>query len=212
MKSSNLDLYTNTIGDFHRNLMDYYHLAGERHSQHSGEYVKYVGNFPVPKFAISALNLKDRTILRDRDWGSKEEWRDYMMAKGYNKSNTKLDMVESEDLPSDMHLVLKQFKIKLPNFTMNVQPPGSVVPAHEDTWYKWCDRYPNDMEKYTFEDTKFYIWFLTDKEVGHSFQAGSTDIDWKKGDLVEMPYYCKHATANAGFNDKMLIQCLGIKI
>ena len=113
MKSSKLDLYKNTIGDFHRNLMDYYHLAGERHSSHSGEYVRYVGNFPVPEFDVSDLNLKDRTILRARDWGSKEDWRDYMMAKGYNKSNTKLDMVESEDLPSDMHRVLKQFEINL---------------------------------------------------------------------------------------------------
>ena len=206
-----LDLHKNTIGDFHRNLMDYYAQAGERHKRHSGEFVKYIGNFTVPEFNIDYLNVKDRTILRDRNWGSKAEWSDYMMSKGYNKVNTTLKMVEAEDLPSKLIVILDKFDIKLPNFTMNIQPPGSVVPAHEDTWYKWCDRYPKEMEEYTFEDTKFYIWFLSDPEVGHSFQAGNTNVNWKKGDLIEMPYYCKHATSNAGFTNKILIQCLGIK-
>ena len=31
------------------------------------------------------------------------------------------------------------------------------------------------------------------------------------GDIVELPHYCNHATSNAGFTPKMLVQCLGIK-
>ncbi len=206
-----MDLKTNTIGEFYRNLMDYYALARKEHDNSSGELVKYIGNFSVPEFDTKTLNIKDRTILRDRDWGSKKEWRDYMMSCGYNKTNTKLDMVVMEDLPTKLLDVLNTFDITLPAFTMNIQQPGSVVPTHEDTWYKWCDKYPKEMEHYTFYDTKFYIWFLSEQEIGHSFQAGKSNLSWKKGDLVEMPFFCKHATSNAGYTNKILIQCLGIK-
>ena len=107
-----LDLHKNTIGDFHRNLMDYYAQAGEKHKRHSGEFVKHIGNFTVPEFNIDYLKVKDRTILRDRNWGSKAEWRDYMMSKGYNKVNTTLKMVEAEDLPSKIILILDKIDIK----------------------------------------------------------------------------------------------------
>ena len=100
--------------------------------------------------------------------------------------------------------------MQLPLFTMNIQPPGSVVPAHEDTWYKWCDKYPEEMENYTFEDTMFLIVFLTEQETGHFFQMGNQSVHWKPGDIFSMPYYTNHATGNAGFNNKILVQCLGI--
>ena len=205
-----LNLKDNTIGDYHRNLMSYYEqVKTEQDKMHND--VKLLGNFDVPNFDLDSLNVQDRTILRDRDWGSKADWRDYMMSHGYNKSNTKLEMVEMQDLPTALLDVCNTFDMQLPNFTMNIQSPGSVVPAHEDTWYKWCDRYPNEMEQHTFYDTKFYIWFLSDRDVGHAFQCGHTDINWKRGDLIEMPFYARHATSNAGYTDKLLIQCLGIK-
>jgi hypothetical protein len=149
--------------------------------------------------------------MRDRDWGSKSEWRDTMMKAGYNKINTRLGMVTMDDLPKNLLGELSiRFKMKLPLFTMNIQPPGSVVPAHEDTWYKWCDRYPDEMEKYTFEDTMFLVVFLTEQETGHFFQMGNQSVHWQPGDIFSMPYYTNHATGNAGFNNKILVQCLGI--
>ena len=68
-----------------------------------------------------------------------------------------------------------------------------------------------DLKKYTFKDTLFYSVFLTRQETGHTFSAGSTNLNWEAGDVYEMPYYCNHATSNAGFVPKMLVQCLGIK-
>ena len=70
---------------------------------------------------------------------------------------------------------------------------------------------PELAKQYTFEDTVFFIVFLEDQAVGHSFSAGHTQVAWNKGGVIEMPYYCKHATSNAGFKNKMLVQCLGIK-
>ena len=206
-----LSLEKNTIGDFHRDLMQYYSLVKEKQEAHTGAWGHHEGTLLPVKDDKQDLVIEDRTILRDRDWGSKTEWRDTMMKAGYNKSNTKLGMVTMENLPPSLHEELsKRLKIKLPLFTMNIQPPGSCVPAHEDTWYKWCDQYPEEMENYTFEDTRFFIVFLTEQETGHFFNMGNQSVHWKPGDIFSMPYYTNHATANAGFKNKILVQCLGV--
>ena len=57
----------------------------------------------------------------------------------------------------------------------------------------------------------FFIVFITRQDTGHSFSAGETCLNWQPGDIVELPYYCNHATSNAGFTPKMLVQCLGIR-
>ena len=44
---------------------------------------------------------------------------------------------------------------------MNIQPPGGIVPTHEDTWRIWYDKHPDLAKQYTFEDTVFYLVFLT---------------------------------------------------
>ena len=206
-----LSLEKSTIGDFHRNLMEYYSLVKEKQKAHTGAWGYHEGKLNPVANDGKDLNVQDRTIMRDRDWGSKTEWRDTMMKAGYNKQNTRLGMVEMDKLPKNLLDELSiRFKMKLPLFTMNIQPPGSVVPAHEDTWYKWCDKYPDEMENYTFEDTMFLIVFLTEQETGHFFQMGNQSVHWKPGDIFSMPYYTNHATGNAGFNNKILVQCLGI--
>lgn len=206
-----LTLEKNTIGDFHRDLMQYYSLVKEKQKAHTGSWGHHEGKLSPVADDGKDLNVQDRTIMRDRDWGSKSEWRDTMMKAGYNKVNTRLGMVTMDDLPKNLLGELSiRFKMKLPLFTMNIQPPGSVVPAHEDTWYKWCDRYPDEMEKYTFEDTMFLVVFLTEQETGHFFQMGNQSVHWQPGDIFSMPYYTNHATGNAGFNNKILVQCLGI--
>lgn len=211
MQSNKLDLHQNTISEFHNDLMVYYDLAQRKQDTHRGELAESVTTLSIPELVLKKGQREDRTILRDREWGTKAKWRDYMLSKGYNKHNTKMDYMDHDTLPSELHDVLNTLPIKYPVFSINIQPPGSVVPAHEDTWRIWYDKHPEQAKKYTFEDTVFFIVFLTAQEIGHSFQCGTTNIKWGAGDVIKMPYYCKHATANAGFTNKMLVQCLGIK-
>tara|TARA_B100000780_G_scaffold222392_1_gene161488 strand:- start:979 stop:1617 length:639 start_codon:yes stop_codon:yes gene_type:complete len=211
MQSNKLDLHQNTISEFHNDLMVYYDLAQRKQDTHRGELAESVTTLSIPELVLKKGQREDRTILRDREWGTKAKWRDYMLSKGYNKHNTKMNYMDHDTLPSELHDVLNTLPIKYPVFSINIQPPGSVVPAHEDTWRIWYDKHPEQAKKYTFEDTVFFIVFLTAQEIGHSFQCGTTNIKWGAGDVIKMPYYCKHATANAGFTDKILVQCLGIR-
>ena len=211
MQSNKLDLHQNTISEFHNDLMVYYDLAQRKQDTHRGELAESVTTLSIPRLVLKKGQREDRTILRDREWGTKAKWRDHMLSKGYNKHNTKMDYMDHDTLPSELHDVLNTLPIKYPVFSINIQPPGSVVPAHEDTWRIWYDKHPEQAKKYTFEDTVFFIVFLTAQEIGHSFQCGTTNIKWGAGDVIKIPYYCKHATANAGFTDKILVQCLGIR-
>lgn len=211
MKSNNLDLHSSTISEFHNDLMVYYDLCKEKQREHVGVFAQAVTTISVPEVVLSEETMEDRTILRDREWGTKADWRDYMLSKGYNKHNTRLNYIDHDKIPTELHTALIDLPIKHPVFSVNIQPPGSTVPAHEDTWRIWYDKYPREAKEYTFEDTVFYIAFLTPQEIGHSFYCGTTNIKWGVGDVIQMPYYTKHATANAGFTNKILVQCLGVK-
>jgi hypothetical protein len=186
-------------------------------SNHDGVFAEVVTTLKIPELVLFNEKIEDRTILRDeengkpRNWGTKREWRDYMVSKGYNTHNTKMSYVDHSNIPKELLDSLNTLPIKHPVFSINIQPPGSVVPAHEDTWRIWYDKHPKEAKKYTFEDTEFIIVFLTPQEIGHSFQCGINNIKWAPGDAIRMPYYTKHATANAGFTNKVLVQCLGIK-
>ena len=85
-----LTLESSTISEFHGSLMMYYELVKDKQRQHTGDWTLSKGTLPIPDINISKESIEDRTILRDRDWGTKAEWRDTMFAHGFNKENTKL--------------------------------------------------------------------------------------------------------------------------
>lgn len=211
MKSNKLDLHKNTISEFHDNLMVYYDLCKKKQREHIGLFAKKIDNITIPEFVLKEETLENRTILRNKNWGSKAKWRDYMESQGYNEANTKLLMVDHNNIPASLIKTLEKLPIKNPVFSLNIQPPGAVVPAHEDTWRIWYDKHPELAKKYTFEDTVFYIVFITRQETGQTFSASTLNLSWTPGDVIEMPHYTNHATSNASFNPKMLVQCLGIK-
>tara|TARA_B100001248_G_C27387496_1_gene460481 strand:+ start:1025 stop:1663 length:639 start_codon:yes stop_codon:yes gene_type:complete len=211
MKSNSLKLAKTSISDFHKSLMTYYDLCKIKQKEHVGFSAKKVGRITIPEFTIPKEHVEDRTILRDKKWGSKSKWRDYMQSQGYNKHNTIMQMVDHDKMPTPLMDVLLKLPIKYPVFSLNIQPPGATVPAHEDTWRIWYDKNPALAEKYTFADTCFYIVFITKQDTGHTFSAGTMSLTWEPGDVIEMPHYTNHATANSSFTPKMLVQCLGIK-
>ena len=139
MSSNPLQLNKNTISEFHDNLMEYYDLCKKAQARHVGFWVKSLNQMEIPGFDLKKDTIEDRTILRDKDWGTKAKWRDYMLSQGFNKENTKLLMVDHDNLPPELMNALLQLPIKHPVFSLNIQPPGAVVPAHEDTLRIWYD-------------------------------------------------------------------------
>ena len=85
-----LNLHKSTIGEFHDDLMVYYDLCKREQAKHLGNWVKSFNQMELPVFDIKKDTIQDRTILRDKDWGTKSKWRDYMESHGYNKTNTKM--------------------------------------------------------------------------------------------------------------------------
>ena len=212
MKSTKgLSFQKTTIHEWHQNLMSYYDLCKKKQSQHIGFWAKNVDNITIPNFTVKKETVEDRTIMRDKNWGTKAKWRDYMKSQGYNKHNTKMHMVDHKNLPLPLITALRKLPIRYPVFSLNIQPPGGTVPAHEDTWRIWYDKNPDLAKKFTFEDTCFFIVFITKQDTGHTFSAGNMNVSWTPGDVIEMPHYTNHATSNASFSPKMLVQCLGIK-
>ena len=159
---SDLNLHSSTISEFHeQDLMVYYDLCRREQVKHFGSWIKSFNQIQIPEFDIKKDTIQDRTILRDKNWGTKRKWRNYMMSQGYNKANTKMLMVDHDDLPAPLMHTLKKIGIKQPVFSLNIQPPGGIVPAHEDTWRIWYDKHPDLAKKFTFKDTMFCILFIT---------------------------------------------------
>ena len=112
MQSNKLDLHQNTISEFHNDLMVYYDLAQRKQDTHRGELAESVTTLSIPELVLKKGQREDRTILRDREWGTKAKWRDYMLSKGYNKHNTKMNYMDHDTLPSELHDVLNTLPIK----------------------------------------------------------------------------------------------------
>ena len=110
---SDLNLHSSTISEFHeQDLMVYYDLCRREQVKHFGSWIKSFNQIQIPEFDIKKDTIQDRTILRDKNWGTKRKWRNYMMSQGYNKANTKMLMVDHDDLPAPLMHTLKKIGIK----------------------------------------------------------------------------------------------------
>jgi len=83
----------------------------------------------------------------------------------------------------------------------HIQYPGEMLNLHIDKQYEM-----NDDPK---QVARFFI-FLEDWKPGHFLQMGTSFIQWRKGDLVWFDWpNIPHASANAGWEPRCLIQITG---
>ena len=83
----------------------------------------------------------------------------------------------------------------------HIQYPGEMLNLHIDKQYEM-----NDDPK---QVARFFI-FLEDWKPGHFLQMGTSFIQWRKGDLIWFDWpNIPHASANAGWEPKCLIQITG---
>tara|TARA_B100000686_G_C16773582_1_gene966900 strand:- start:1834 stop:2484 length:651 start_codon:yes stop_codon:yes gene_type:complete len=83
----------------------------------------------------------------------------------------------------------------------HIQYPGEMLNLHIDKQH--------EMNKDTSQVARFFI-FLEDWKPGHFFQMGTSFLKWQKGDLVWFDWpNIPHASANAGWEPRCLIQVTG---
>ena len=83
----------------------------------------------------------------------------------------------------------------------HIQYPGEMLNLHIDKQYEMNDD-PSQV-------ARFFI-FLEDWKPGHFFQMGTSFLKWQKGDLVWFDWpNIPHASANAGWEPRSLIQVTG---
>ena len=83
----------------------------------------------------------------------------------------------------------------------HIQYPGEMLNLHIDKQYEM-----NDDPK---QVARFFI-FLEDWKPGHFLQMGTSFVQWRKGDLVWFDWpNIPHASANAGWEPRCLIQITG---
>lgn len=83
----------------------------------------------------------------------------------------------------------------------HIQYPGELLNLHIDKQY--------EMNADHTEVARFFI-FLEDWQPGHFLQMGSSFIKWRKGDVIWFDWpNIPHASANAGWEPRCLIQITG---
>lgn len=106
----------------------------------------------------------------------------------------------------------KQFDLEYSGVQINVQLPGNITPTHFDrnrTFFK--KKIPSSRsELLTTKNIKKYVIFLEDQKIGQVFVTGNHTVKWKKGTVIEMPWYMPHATANCSSEKRSLLLVPGI--
>lgn len=126
---------------------------------------------------------------------------------GYTQSKFTGDLY---GMPNEMPIWVSQFKEIFPwkNFSWQLyrMMPGTLLPAHQDTYEKF--REINKIE----DPNKIFraVVFLEPWQSGHYFEIDSTNLSyWKKGDYVVWQNSVKHIAANIGETPRYTLQITG---
>lgn len=99
--------------------------------------------------------------------------------------------------------MIEKLGLEQPYHDFHFQFPTDVIPFHNDSY----DTSHVDDQR---DLVKFFI-FLEDWKPGHFMQFGTTFLKWKKGDVVYFDWKnIPHATANAGWEPRCMLQVSGI--
>ena len=105
--------------------------------------------------------------------------------------------------------VKKLFKYEELVLNLHIQEPGTMIGYHVDYNRSLFRDYPEKSRTLLIKNMRRYVWFLQDWQCGWMFNVGRQFITWKKGDLVQWPWYMPHATANASEADRHLLTLIG---
>lgn len=127
----------------------------------------------------------------------------------YNRYNTSYYQQFGDDLPSIATAVAKLSGLAEATVSAIRQPPGNIIPWHQDQYYQLKKRLGTER----IQDASIwrYLVFLEDHKPGHFFQVENTPyVQWKAGDVVTFLPNAHHLSANAGLEDKFTMQITGL--
>ena len=108
------------------------------------------------------------------------------------------------------NLIGDKFGISKTQVYLNLQKPGNVCGIHIDKYRTHMTRGQYDFSKTLTKDIFSGVVFCNDWSVGQVFISGDKAITgWKQGDTYTFPWYMPHGSANAGANDRYLLQFVG---
>ena len=99
----------------------------------------------------------------------------------------------------------KQLAMEVITVSSILQPPGSVIPLHRDTFYQIAQRYP-----YRTETKVRANIYLEDWKLGHFVQYNNeVSTHWQQGEGFLWDSDILHLGANAGMESKYTLQVSG---
>jgi hypothetical protein len=106
--------------------------------------------------------------------------------------------------------IKKKFKIDKTSVYLNVQSPGNLCGIHIDKYRTHVTRDDFDFSKTITKNIFSGVVFCNDWSVGQVFITGNDTITgWKQGDTYTFPWYMPHGSANAGAENRFLLQFVG---
>lgn len=122
----------------------------------------------------------------------------------YCWENTKMKQILWDLTEIDVESLSKKLNMEISSVTSIMQPPGSIIPPHVDSFFQLRKKYPDRPNPVRA------LIFIEDWKLGQFLQCND-DIytHWKCGDglIVDREQY--HLSANAGVEDKHTVQVSG---
>jgi len=106
--------------------------------------------------------------------------------------------------------IQEKFNIGKTQVYLNVQSPGNVCGIHIDKYRTHMTRGDYDFSETKTKDIFSGVVFCDDWKIGQVFISGNKIITgWKQGDTYTFPWYIPHGSANAGADNRYLLQFIG---
>lgn len=204
-----MNLDTVTLWDTAQDVAEYERLCYEQYKEHgTSKYGSYsiVGHIDIPQdYDWDSLVDHNRSLARIKDEKDlKAAVARRYQAAGYTTDNADLHCISDENFPN----IFQDFadNVGLTNwyYRIQVQRPGQMVPDHIDSMRSWSLKWPELAKQKTHKDVPRYLVLCSEPETGHFFTVGTEPVVWKRGDVITFDHRIPHATANAGFNNKVI--------
>jgi hypothetical protein len=129
--------------------------------------------------------------------------------KNYCFENTVIYQIWWDNSQLDFDDIGKQLGIEVVTISSIMQPPGSTIPLHRDTFYQVYQKYPDRTERKVRANV-----FLEDYKIGHLIQylnLGNieTSTRWRAGEGFMWDSSILHLGANNGLENKYTLQISG---
>jgi hypothetical protein len=135
------------------------------------------------------------------EWGPPTEMADDISDKGTPTPEVMYRWFDTDGARSIW--AKQQFGLISCHLDYHVQPPGGIVFDHADVQGELTRLWRGNNLRPNTHNKKHYIIHISDWSPGHVWLLhDQAYTGWKAGEVMEMPWYMTHATANLNNNDR----------